>query len=93
MNDQRAAVVPIQLATDQLARLQPVDDVGQGRAFVPEFMVQRSDRKRAPAPKLGEDVGLSLGEFELADGRLEIGPDHVGPPFQGCTNFTHFVIY
>ncbi len=93
VHDDGAAVGAIDLASQQLPLLEPVEEVGQSRALVTELVVQDRDRDRAVKGHLRQHVRLALGEAELPDGGVEIGADQMRASFQPRYVCTHFVIY
>lgn len=74
---ERSTVVRVQLATDELALLEPVEHVRQGRALRPELAVQARDRRRTVPCEMREDVGLRLRDPGLAAGALNAESNQV----------------
>jgi hypothetical protein len=73
----RASVVGIGLPPDQIAVLEPIDDVRQGRALVAELPVRRRDRAGAFAVEFREHVRLGLGDPKLLSEPIDGGGRYV----------------
>jgi len=59
-DEESAAIGRADLARDQAAGGQPIEDAGQRRALVREAAMQMTDRRRARRRQMGEDVRLAL---------------------------------
>jgi hypothetical protein len=92
VNDERPAVGGVELAPDERAPLEPVEDVRERRALVPEPAMEVRDRRGTVPRELSEDVRLGLRDPELAGGRLEMASDEVRRTFQARQNFSHIVL-
>ena len=71
----------VELTSDEASLLEPIKDVGQGGALVPEVTVQRSDRGRTVPTELREHVRLGLCDPQRARRLVEKQPDQVGRAF------------
>lgn len=63
--DQEAAAVSgAHLSDDQFAVVEPIENAGEGRALMAEFLVNLRDGARSMIGQVDEDMGLSLGDVE-----------------------------
>lgn len=70
-DDERAAVVGVGPALDELPLLETVEDAGQRRAAVPEARVELRDARFAALVQVREDVRFGLGDVELRIGERQ----------------------